>query len=66
VKQATWTNPDNGDKFEVAVKCIKKKHLHGDYEAVLEEIDVLRGLDHPSVGTFMRLRYTATPGLSAG
>lgn len=50
VKQATWTDPKNGDKVEVAVKCIKKKHLHGDYEAVLEEIDVLKELDHPSVG----------------
>ncbi|GAA5873884.1 hypothetical protein JCM3774_000710 [Rhodotorula dairenensis] len=59
VKQATWTPPpDNphyadakkvGGHIEVAVKVIRKKALKGDLQAVIDEIDVLSGLDHPNV-----------------
>lgn len=60
VKQATWTPPpDNphysnakkvGGQIEVAVKVIRKKALKGDLQAVIDEIDVLTGLDHPNIG----------------
>ncbi|GAA5964521.1 hypothetical protein JCM8115_003907 [Rhodotorula mucilaginosa] len=59
VKQATWTPlPDNphyadakkvGGQIEVAVKVIRKKALKGDLQAVIDEIDVLTGLDHPNI-----------------
>ncbi|GAA5992246.1 hypothetical protein JCM10908_001836 [Rhodotorula pacifica] len=59
VKQATWTppadNPHYGDakkvggQLEVAVKVIRKKALKGDLQAVIDEIDVLTGLNHPNV-----------------
>lgn len=34
------------------VQCIKKKALKGDTQAVLDEIEVLTGLDHPNVVKF--------------
>ncbi|BGP19400.1 Calmodulin-dependent protein kinase cmk2 [Rhodosporidiobolus nylandii] len=62
VKQATWTPPPGnshyadaqkvGGKIEVAVKVVKKKHLHGDLSAVFDEIEVLNGLDHPNIVKF--------------
>lgn len=64
VKQATWTPlPDNphyadakkvGGQIEVAVKVIRKKALKGDLQAVIDEIDVLTGLDHPNIGKSRR------------
>ncbi|GAA6042488.1 hypothetical protein JCM8097_003053 [Rhodosporidiobolus ruineniae] len=62
VKQATWAPPPDsphyaraqqvGGKIEVALKVVKKKHLHGDLSAVFDEIDVLQGLDHPNIVKF--------------
>ncbi|KAK4050949.1 tRNA dihydrouridine synthase [Microbotryomycetes sp. JL221] len=52
VKQATWTRPDSGEQIEVAVKVMKKKELKGDEAAVFEEIDVLKGLEHPNIVKF--------------
>ena len=34
------------------LQCIKKKALKGDTQAVLDEIEVLTGLDHPNVVKF--------------
>lgn len=59
VRQATWRPPKEsphyeraakvGGHIEVAVKVISKKKLHGDFAAVHEEIEVLKGLDHPNM-----------------
>lgn len=52
VKQATWTRPSDGSKIEVAVKLIKKKAVAGDIQTVFDEVNVLKGLDHPNIGAF--------------
>ncbi|BGP51021.1 Calmodulin-dependent protein kinase cmk2 [Rhodotorula kratochvilovae] len=59
VKQATWTPPPGnshyddaqkvGGQIEVAVKVIRKKALKGDLQAVIDEVEVLTGLNHPNV-----------------
>jgi hypothetical protein len=59
VRQATWKPPKESPHFEraakvgghieVAVKVISKKKLHGDFAPVHEEIDVLKGLNHPNM-----------------
>jgi serine/threonine protein kinase len=49
VKEATWTRPDGSGPLEVAVKIIRKKKLGGDTEAVFEEMNVLKELDHPNI-----------------
>ncbi|GAA5900812.1 serine/threonine-protein kinase [Sporobolomyces salmoneus] len=58
VRQATWKPPKGSPHFEraskaggieVAVKVISKKKLHGDFAPVHEEIEVLKGLDHPNM-----------------
>lgn len=59
VRQATWKPPKDSPHFEraakvgghieVAVKVISKKKLKGDFAAVHEEIEVLKGLDHPNM-----------------
>ncbi|KAM0788630.1 hypothetical protein ACM66B_001749 [Microbotryomycetes sp. NB124-2] len=52
VKQATWTKPSTDEQIEVAVKVMKKKALKGEEAAVFEEIDVLKGLEHPNIVKF--------------
>ncbi|KAK4053569.1 Calmodulin-dependent protein kinase cmk2 [Microbotryomycetes sp. JL201] len=52
VKQATWTKPGTDEQIEVAVKVMKKKALKGEEAAVFEEIDVLKGLEHPNIVKF--------------
>jgi len=46
VKKAVWIPHGN---LPVAVKCIKKKTLHGNEQLVHDEIKVLKGLNHPNV-----------------
>ncbi|KAH9463561.1 hypothetical protein Pst134EA_015649 [Puccinia striiformis f. sp. tritici] len=46
VKKAVWIPHGN---LPVAVKCIKKKTLHGNVQVVHDEIKVLKGLNHPNV-----------------
>ncbi|PLW36179.1 hypothetical protein PCANC_03642 [Puccinia coronata f. sp. avenae] len=46
VKKAVWIPHGN---LPVAVKCIKKKSLHGNEKLVHDEINVLKGLNHPNV-----------------
>lgn len=48
VKQATWTQPD-GQKIEVAVKCIRKKLVKSKPSVVYDEMSVLKDLDHPHI-----------------
>ncbi|ORY27639.1 kinase-like domain-containing protein [Naematelia encephala] len=47
VVRAVWTLP-NGEKRQVALKIISKK-LVQDPKAVMDEINVLKGLDHPNI-----------------
>ncbi|KAA1087502.1 hypothetical protein PGT21_032696 [Puccinia graminis f. sp. tritici] len=46
VKKAVWIPHGN---LPVAIKCIKKKTLHGNEQVVHDEIKVLKGLNHPNV-----------------
>ncbi|WVQ77411.1 hypothetical protein IAR50_007096 [Cryptococcus sp. DSM 104548] len=48
VVRATW-NPPNGEKKEVALKIINKKLVKGNEQAVMDEISVLKDLDHPHI-----------------
>lgn len=34
------------------MKLIKKKAVAGDLQAVFDEVNVLKGLDHPNIGAF--------------
>ncbi|MBW0509891.1 hypothetical protein O181_049606 [Austropuccinia psidii MF-1] len=46
VKKAIWLSNQN---LEVAIKCIKKKTVQGNENIVLDEIDVLKDLNHPNI-----------------
>ncbi|WWC87626.1 uncharacterized protein L201_002516 [Kwoniella dendrophila CBS 6074] len=48
VVRATWT-PKEGEKKEVALKIISKKLVKDNEQAVMDEINVLKGLDHPNI-----------------
>ncbi|WWC68882.1 uncharacterized protein I206_102818 [Kwoniella pini CBS 10737] len=48
VVRATWT-PSEGGKKDVALKIISKKLVKGNEQAVMDEINVLKGLDHPNI-----------------
>ncbi|ODO04909.1 hypothetical protein I350_05519 [Cryptococcus amylolentus CBS 6273] len=48
VVRATWT-PLGGEKKEVALKIINKKLVKGNEQAVMDEISVLKDLDHPHI-----------------
>ncbi|TYJ56236.1 hypothetical protein B9479_003081 [Cryptococcus floricola] len=48
VVRATWT-PPGGEKKEVALKIINKKLVKGNEQAVMDEISVLKDLDHPHI-----------------
>ncbi|EIW66147.1 hypothetical protein TREMEDRAFT_35340, partial [Tremella mesenterica DSM 1558] len=48
VVRATWT-PRVGEKQEVALKIIHKKLVKDDINSVMDEINVLKGLDHPNI-----------------
>ncbi|OCF58182.1 CAMK/CAMK1/CAMK1-CMK protein kinase [Kwoniella mangroviensis CBS 10435] len=48
VVRATWT-PREGWKKEVALKIISKKLVKDNGQAVMDEINVLTGLDHPNI-----------------
>ena len=51
VKQAVWTRPSDGAKIQVAVKMMKKKAIKGN-DDVFDDINVLKGLDHPNIVKF--------------
>ena len=42
-------NGDSGVEKEVALKVIPKKKVKGNGESVWEEMEVLKGLDHPNI-----------------
>ncbi|OCF32365.1 CAMK/CAMK1/CAMK1-CMK protein kinase [Kwoniella heveanensis CBS 569] len=48
VVRATWT-PRGGEKKDVALKIISKKLVKGNESAVMDEINVLKELDHPNI-----------------
>ncbi|OWZ70960.1 hypothetical protein AYX14_03670 [Cryptococcus neoformans] len=48
VVKALWTPPEREPK-EVALKIINKKLVKGNEQAVLDEISVLKRLDHPNI-----------------
>ncbi|WVQ94555.1 hypothetical protein IAU59_001635 [Kwoniella sp. CBS 9459] len=48
VVRATWT-PHGGEKRDVALKIISKKLVKGNESAVMDEINVLKELDHPNI-----------------
>ncbi|WVW79879.1 hypothetical protein I302_101849 [Kwoniella bestiolae CBS 10118] len=48
VVRATWT-PREGEKKDVALKIISKKLVKDNEQAVMDEINVLKGLDHPNI-----------------
>ncbi|WVF67069.1 hypothetical protein IAT40_001813 [Kwoniella sp. CBS 6097] len=48
VVRATWT-PHGGEKKDVALKIISKKLVKGNESAVMDEINVLKELDHPNI-----------------
>lgn len=37
------------DKFKVAIKVISKKKLEGEVDQLLDEIAILKKLDHPNI-----------------
>jgi len=47
VKEAIWTSNNN---TPVAIKVILKKSIRGQPQLIYDEIDVLKGLDHPNIG----------------
>lgn len=53
VKQATWTHAKEGgksaEKQEVAIKCIEKRLVKANPQIVLDEMEVLRGLDNEHI-----------------
>ncbi|WVN87215.1 uncharacterized protein L203_102392 [Cryptococcus depauperatus CBS 7841] len=48
VVKAIWSPPGD-QKKEVALKIINKKRIKGNEQAVIDEINVLKGLDHPNI-----------------
>ncbi|WRT65351.1 uncharacterized protein IL334_002294 [Kwoniella shivajii] len=48
VVRAVWTTKDGG-KRDVALKIISKKLVKDNEQAVMDEISVLKGLDHPNI-----------------
>ncbi|TIA86774.1 hypothetical protein E3P99_03573 [Wallemia hederae] len=51
VVRAEWENHPDG-KQDVAMKVISKKKAQGNEKAIFDEMDVLKGLDHPNIVKF--------------
>lgn len=49
VIEATWHPPNGGAPKLVALKCIPKKRVKGNEDAIFSEMNVLNGLDHPNI-----------------
>ena len=39
----------NDDNFKVAIKVIPKRNIKDEIEALMDEISILRNLDHPNI-----------------
>jgi len=49
IKPKNESSDDNGTVKEVALKLISKKKVKGNEASVWEEMEVLRGLNHPNI-----------------